>query len=499
MDEKEKSPLAGGQLQKTISIKTNTSNIQQKTEKVKIVGIETPEAAERLADVDPAKLFNYDVLRNRPRPVIYDGWIVKGGFNFIYGDAGSGKSYLVAAATLKLARENPDDMVVYYIDLDNPENMPEDRGITPYVDRKGIKNFFYVNTAYNDDIKKTIAEKGLSQSRIKHKILQYAYFFRQLEAKSNRQIVLVFDSLQNFANTNETDEIKTIFSELKENLKDRMTYIFIHHVNKAGIFKGLTLLRDISDSFYYVDKKLTEKEGVGYFTSQTIKFDKMRYFTQERVTYSYDPSERLEYELTNFSLSNQEKAVLRIAVKELVRTKELTQKELLDRITSRLDKVGRNKIFAIIKNYESVVFFIDKGDKHTMLYRLNTNSEIVKYLMKNPLEGKKRKLYDYARSAVMADEELTEPIRIGGKAYMNYQAILDDIYRINEREAIIILNTLEKDTVDIEDDESPDRPPNKSNAEPITENTEQIAEEDTGQANTELVSDLLDTRLEYHL
>jgi len=83
--------------------------------------------------------------------------------------------------------------------------------------------------------------------------------------------------------------------------------------------------------------------------------------------------------------TKEEELVLRFAIEEL-KNKQLTQKELIDRISQRIkneeyDLIGRNKIHKILNDFEGSVFSVKRGDNHSKYYRVIKDSEIARYLM----------------------------------------------------------------------------------------------------------------------
>ena len=378
----------------------------------------------------------YDDTRyeNLEEPTIFDGWVVEGGINILYSDAGKGKSYLLTSLCLKIAKQHK-DINVFYIDLDNPVVLPKARNLPAIVRNLGITNFYYINSLFFEDIDKELKKRNMNYKDTKNKLIK---FTKLLLDTVPGKVVVVFDSLQNFVNTNEIKEVDTALDFMKQHT-DKFTYLFIHHINKIGQFKGLTTIRDKADSFYSIGN--VEKEVNGYIQSQIIKADKRRFLTEETITYRY--TDIFMYELIDFSVSREDEIVLRIAVNAL-RAGKQKQKDLIDIISDKVN-IGRNKIFATLKEFEGRLFSVEIGMKNTRFYTLNEKSEILNILKKD-LSPAKQALFDTIKTLEIAYGELSDPIEleIGGKkvVYNSFSAIHNNILSMKTDEAEELLEVL---------------------------------------------------------
>lgn len=373
----------------------------------------------------------FDELEN---PNVFDGWVVEGGINVLFSDAGKGKSYLATSLCLKIAKQNS-NVKVFYIDLDNPVVLPKARHLPEVVRNLNINNFYYINSLFFDDIEKEIEKRGLNYKNITNKIIK---FVKLIDDTTNCKVIVVFDSLQNFINTNEIKDVDTALDFMKRHT-DKFTYILIHHINKIGQFKGLTTIRDKADSFYTIDN--VDKDIGGYIQSQVIKADKRRFLTEETVTYRY--TDLFSYELIDFSISKEDEIVLRVAVSQLMNNK-MKQKDLVNAISSKVN-VGRNKIFATLKNFEGRLFNVAIGVKNTRYYSINDKSEILSFLKKdiNPV---KQNLLDLVKTLEIAYGELSSPIsfELHGKLieYKTFSSIKNNIFSMKQDEAEEVLEIL---------------------------------------------------------
>ncbi len=433
------SPASAGQKETVVS-KTVNGNIQQNTQKVKSLRVYggTEEAAARLLQSGfKRNILSWQVLREIKRPRLLDNWMLEGGVNYIVGEAGEGKSYLAASIALKIAQY--DDFEVFYIDMDNDESLPKSRGLVDIVIDKNLEDkITYINTAYLDAMRDELSEIGVRYDNLRNDIMRYAQLIYDLTRFDNKKVFIVFDSLQNLVNNiNDTEEITQTMNFLHKLSSSGFTFLILHHMNKAGLYKGLSLIRDRSSSFYCLDSKNTVRDKNGAIKSLVIKAQKKRYFTSQSLTYAFKDS--FEYDLIGFGITKQEAAILRIAIKELT-YRDMTQGELIDSITNKL-RIGRNKIFTILCSFEGHIYNVTRSLKNAKIYKLNKDSEIVKYLIQSPLEGAKRKLFDTVVAAIEAGEEL-KPVEVGGKVYKTYEAIKNDIYKMNDKEAERVLQAL---------------------------------------------------------
>lgn len=373
----------------------------------------------------------FDELEN---PAVFDGWVVEGGINVLYSDAGKGKSYLMTSLCLKIAKQNS-DVKVFYIDLDNPIVLPKARHLPEVVRNLNISNFYYINSLFFDDIEKEIEKRGLNYKNIKNKIVKLV---KLIDDTVNCKVVVVFDSLQNFVNTNEINDVDVALDFMKKHT-DKFTYMLIHHINKIGQYKGLTTIRDKADSFYTI--KDIDKDISGYIRTQVIKADKRRFLTEETITYRY--SDLFDYELMDFMISKDDEIVLRVAVSQLQGNK-MKQKDLVNVISSKVN-IGKNKIFATLKKFEGRLFDVEIGIRNARYYTLNSKSEILSFLKKD-ISPVKQNLLDLVKTLEIAYGELSSPIHfeLNGKLieYKTFSSIRNNILSMKHDEAEEVLEIL---------------------------------------------------------
>ena len=379
-------------------------------------------------------------LKSVPEPSIYNGWIVEGGKNIIYGSGGVGKSILAFTNSLEILK-NCEEFIVFYLDYDNPISLPKARGFLDILEEyKG--RFIYINQAHLSDILNSSISVKLQLKRIKNKLKQILMFIRHT-VPPDKKVLVVVDSLQRFVDINEQGEISTAFEYMD---KTGYTYIILHHQNKLNQFKGLTFIRDSVDSFYEV--KSVERNNDGSIALHSIVADKRRFLTEQEITFKYDFLEIKDI-IYGASIEKEEAVVLRTAVSILRNESDLlNQSNLVNKVKEKLENFGAKKIRAIIKNYIGKGLFIEKtGANNAKYYEVNENSHYIPLLFNSDLSEVKKKILDIINELKNMNIDLDEDIEVKDssgaiKVYKKLDTIKRDIYRMNDEVAKNILEKL---------------------------------------------------------
>jgi len=383
-------------------------------------------------------------LKNVPEPRIYNGWIVEGGQNVIFTEAGAGKSVLAFANAWDIYKKEGIPFV--YLDIDNPIVLPKARGLLDYIE--GTENI-YINQAHLEDIFSSELSKELKINRYKNIGIRLLKF---LDATIDYKAIVVIDSLQKFVDTNELSEVRPFF-ELLDKLTHKFTFIIIHHTNKEQKYKGLSFIRDTVDSMYYI--KNTDKDEKGYIKKHIVVADKQRFLTETEITFKYDLFD-IEEILFGVGLTKEEEIVLRTAVSIIRKSDtDLTQSELVKAIKDRVS-VGEKKIRNILKTFvEKGLFTLQTGgltNKH--IYKVNEESPYLKLLFDNDLSEIKKELLNTLKEL----EELHEEIEIKDDTgsiliFKTPEAIRNHIWKMKDEEAKSILDKLKGNIVDDENND----------------------------------------------
>ncbi len=380
-------------------------------------------------------------LKNVPEPRIYNGWIVEGGQNVIFTEAGAGKSVLAFANAWDIYKKEGIPFV--YVDIDNPIVLPKARGLIDYID--GTENI-YINQAHLEDIINSELARELKINRYKNIGIRLLKF---LDATIDYKAIVVLDSLQKFVDTNELAEVRPFF-ELLDKLTHKFTFIIIHHTNKENRYKGLSFIRDTVDSMYYI--KSTDKNEKGYIKKHTIVADKQRFLTETEITFKYDLFD-IEEVLFGVGLTKEEEIILRTAVSIIRKSDtDLIQSELVKAIKEKVS-IGEKKIRRTLQDFvEKGLFILQTGgltNKH--IYKVNEESPYLSLLFDNDLSEVKKELLNTVKEL----EELPEEIEIRDdtgsiRIYQAPEAIKNNIWKMKDEEAREILNKLKGNTVNSE-------------------------------------------------
>ena len=380
-------------------------------------------------------------------PTVHFGFLVEQGVNFIVAKAGEGKSYLCMSAAIQIAKENP-DMLVFYIDLDNPDWVAKVRGIPEILAEGSLDNMKYIvrNSSILERVKAVFESAGVykqfKQEYEKNKMVAWIHAIRAT-TKEEKKVMIVFDSLQRFIDYNDYGQVSAAFNEM-EKLKDKgYTFLIIHHKNKAGEQKGLQLLNDNADQFIYI--KDVKKNNDNEIIEQTLELDKARAGNKNIVNIKYIDLLTFTTMNDDIDYSKDEKLVLGFAISVLKKELQLKQNELIARIMERV-AVGEKKTRRILNKFENRLFNVEKGEKRSKLYSLKIDSDILRFFEEGKYTGTKKALLDTVDAMIVAGEELTMPIEfeIGGKrvVYNSLNAIRNNILGMKHDEAEEVLQIL---------------------------------------------------------
>jgi hypothetical protein len=174
---------------------------------------------------------------------VIPGFLAKNMITMIYADGGNGKSWLGLGLAGYCAALN---MPVIYLDFDNPLTVLRDRG----VNQKLVAR--YPNLQY---IQRSKWQGSAFDMLEKLSILATGGAFKGM--------VIVLDSLRNFADINNDTKIMVVMNMLMNIREAGATIIVLHHSNKDGKnYQGSNNIRNSVDNMYML-KKLELSTGIG--------------------------------------------------------------------------------------------------------------------------------------------------------------------------------------------------------------------------------------------
>lgn len=250
-------------------------------------------------------------------------FLVKKAITVIYANGGNGKSYLGAAISKLLCR---DDGVkgIFYIDLDNPLNVLYERGFGSLL--LGEEKFACIH-----------------RSRLKVSAFE---FLEAIESKNSAGSlegnVLILDSLRNFVDIDNDMRVMALMNTLM-NLRDYgATILALHHSTKDGrAFKGSNHIRNSADCMFYLQKTATLEQGFEVLLS----VQKERAGIKDQAFYiSTEDLSLKSTDLENAKISEKEGLFIE-RVLELLENKALSTSEILAALeVSRGDNFSRNTL-----------------------------------------------------------------------------------------------------------------------------------------------------------
>lgn len=365
-----------------------------------------------------------DLLNVNPKS-IRQGFIVENGINTYVAEAGAGKTLLLYSLVVYYLKKGKK---IYYIDLDNPVDLPKDRGLPDKILELGKQdNIYYLNTNhYSKWYEVNKKTKGV--------------FLKELLDNAEEGSFIFIDSLQNFVDVNDNQKASAFMELIKKyvNLKN-ITVFIIHHIAKStGKAKGHTQFLDMSDVVYYI-KPI--RDG-SFITHWECDIAKQRYSRSNKKVF-VKLIDDLEIEIEDAEIDNTTKAILSYAIK-LLRQQELKQSELREKIKEKFSRIGNNRILSILKEYVDKGLFVEKTGKHnTKYYSVNETSEILEQIIPLNLSEAKKELKRLIFRLKNQGVKI-ENIKINNAIYTNLDSILNALPSIQDDDAKNLIDTLSK-------------------------------------------------------
>lgn len=378
--------------------------------------------------------FSLDDLKVEPKNIIH-GFIVEGGINIFIAPAGSGKTMLLYSIMIDFLRQKRDCL---YLDLDNPVDLPADRGIVDIIQEENLQNnFVYLNTTHY--IRYLDAKKGSKGS--------YWFFLKDILDDLPSGSTLFIDSIQNFVDVNDQNQVTAFMRLLRQASNNKnLTILCLHHLSKnSGKAKGHTQIEDMADSVYFVNANRDDN----LIVSWTLKVSKQRYRTLSELTIKFN-NEDFTMSVSDVAIRDSSiLVILRVAVKLLKDKGAMKQSDLINEIKAKLPNIGEKKIYYVIKEYtEKKLFVKDVGFKNTYTYSINPESKYLIVLFNTELSQIKRNLLDTLNSLALNNQNLPNEIRVvrndsSISIYRTIESIKRNLFKMTDDEAQFILNELQ--------------------------------------------------------
>jgi len=313
--------------------------------------------------------------------ILYN-FLKENGVNFIVGKGGIGKSYLSYHLVIDLLKQN---YHVFYIDMDNPDDIFVERGLKDKAIEIGKGDFikYFNNEDYeiaenDEELSKIDDFKFSNNATFAARIINYIKKYKQ--RFSEQRVVVFIDSLQNIIDDFSIERMSSGFMRfLRKTARKGLTLVILHHTNKQGEqFKGFTVIRDAADMMYTISGVL--KDNQNKVTDFILKSEKNRYNTAEKIRFMLLGN--YEFEIVETAFDNiVEDIIARLTFFALNKYKELQKMQLNKHIKSKMPHVGRTKINEILDKFVDLEFLSKRqGDKAAVFLSLNEESDIFKKL-----------------------------------------------------------------------------------------------------------------------
>jgi len=313
--------------------------------------------------------------------ILYN-FLKENGVNFIVGKGGIGKSYLSYHLVIDLLKQN---YHVFYIDMDNPDDIFIERGLKDEAIKIGKGDFikYFNNEDYeiaenDEELSKIDDFKFSNNATFAARIINYIKKYKQ--RFSEQRVIVFIDSLQNIIDDFSIERMSSGFMRfLRKTARKGLTLVILHHTNKQGEqFKGFTVIRDAADMMYTISGVL--KDNQNKVTDFILKSEKNRYNTAEKIRFMLLGN--YEFEIAETVFDNiVEDIIARLTFFALNKYKELQKMQLNKHIKSKMPHVGRTKINEILDKFVDLEFLNKRqGDKAAVFLSLNEESDIFKKL-----------------------------------------------------------------------------------------------------------------------
>ena len=382
--------------------------------------------------------YSFDDIENVELKAISGGFIVEEGVNIFLAPAGQGKTLLLYTLLIDYLRKVK---TCFYIDFDNPVDLPKDRGLVDVVKAENLKdNLFYLNT--NHYLRWIENWKGKKK---------YTEFLKQVFKAIPENSIVFIDSIQNFIDVNDQNQT-TMFMKMLRHLSNlkKATVFAIHHIARStGKSKGHTQIEDMADSVYHIKAH----KNNALVEAWSLKASKQRYRTATELTIKL--KDNFEFEISDVAILDETTlAVLRFAVSYIRKNDgQVRQSDLRKAIKEKFDTLGDRKIFYILKDFADRNLFIEEtGLKNTKYYKVNEESPYISLLFKNDLSEVKKELLSALNEIEELEEEITVEDGKGGSIiFKTKQAIKSYIWKMTDEQAEQILQAITNqiDYVDI--------------------------------------------------
>jgi predicted transcriptional regulator len=186
----------------------------------------------------------------------------------------------------------------------------------------------------------------------------------------------------------------------------------------------------MSDTAYRIK---AEREG-SLIVSYTLVLEKARYLSPEELTISL--KDNYEIGISQYAIADENtKVVLRVLVSVLRKEGELNQSEIFKRLKEK--GFARRKVEPVLKEYcKKGLFTVRKGEKNSVIYSVNEDSEYIPILFHRELSQSKKSLLEFIDS-LMKDEirEFPDEIVVNQFRFLTCGEVKKNIYRMSDEEA----------------------------------------------------------------
>lgn len=360
--------------------------------------------------------------------------------NMVLSDAGMGKS-LFTRILLSDVVEN-DDVVVLYFDLEYIATVSKERNFQKLFDNN---NFILIRYSDVDEIRQK-TRLNTTATIVNNLIEGFKMRY------PDKKIVAIIDSFEDYIEdtANDTELKRVLYKALS--IKG-VTYIINHHITKDEMksnsmrFRGSMIIKAKVTSMIYLTERHKENDFEELFEFEILKI-RTAYKPTRKLSVRVNLNE-LRIKDVIISSNNEEIYILKTAYFILKKEKKLQKTELIKLIAQKVNK-NIDKVRNVIdKNIE--FFNVEKGEKRTEYYSLNTNADKLDKLLallgiNNNFSEQKQTLFDMCKALQLNNIEQIAEIKTNSSSpihiYTSLSSILNNVYKLSDSEADEILESL---------------------------------------------------------
>jgi len=296
-----------------------------------------------------------DIRNAKPKEMLIDKLLARGGLTVFYGDFGSGKTALMKHIYKALLKN--ENVYIRYIDFDNPTESLKEFKIDDLQEKYGERFKYYGKRDPEVELNMVDEAEDVILKTIEDQV-KYP----------NRIYILFEDNLKNIARKNKKGFLDTQYLwRLEKRLQAAGgTTIPLHHTNKDGVFADSQDIMNFADISFRVSFNPNSNSII-------VDPHKQSRFKVEPKAFKVDPETREITEETEYKIANIDKDEIKIVntIKDLLREcGDFNQSELEKEVRAlRVNlRIGERKFRTILKKHIDTAWIAKRGENNALIF-----------------------------------------------------------------------------------------------------------------------------------